>query len=284
MIEVLEHLIEQVALHPKRARVDLYRELMNTETYLLTLDKPLPCDPVMRMTGARSDFSVWADQDPEMGGVWVPIFPVREAVGSFVAERHLEPPRGLEFLWMGHEPGVVFGLLRGVPCFAGLRLYLDGKVSVEIPWPEVRALAEGKLPSDGPQIYELSEPRLVLPRSAKILMGHAPIGGKIENLLVLPEAGHFKSADMRRLVRLNFDGHSALMPCRHFLQALRFSHAEEDDSYSDDMLRALLSFEMYGEAEALCDWLTSADKAGPFVAEACELIAQKTGRNPAAIQ
>jgi hypothetical protein len=50
------------------------------------------------------------------------------------------------------------------------------------------------------------------------------------------------------------------MPCRHFLQLLRFlwgKGAQDSDEYLGSLLESLIGFEMYGEAESLCRWMGS---------------------------
>jgi len=41
MVENLEHLIRRAALDPRLSRTALYKELLRSETYLLTVDAPL---------------------------------------------------------------------------------------------------------------------------------------------------------------------------------------------------------------------------------------------------
>lgn len=280
MVEMLEHLIRQAAEHPRLGRAALYKELLRSETYLLTVDQPIERETVTRVTPADDSFPVWADQDPEMGGVWVPVFPARDSVSSFVSSRHLEPPRGKEFLWMGHKPGAIFGILKGVRCFAGLTLYLDEHRRVQIPWSDVKALAEGRLPSDESEIFELPVARLVLPVGAKLAFGRIKVAGAEHRLLFLPQAGHFHPDDLRQLVRLPMGAEgSALTPCRHFLQILRYVRGgdEQNDRYVEDLLCALIGFQMYGEAEALCDWIVQ--KGGEVYAQvALAAIYARTGR------
>jgi len=49
------------------------------------------------------------------------------------------------------------------------------------------------------------------------------------------------------------------MACRHFLQVLRYLRGSESgergERYVEDLLCSLISFKMYGEAEALCEWI-----------------------------
>src|SRR3989338_824478 len=149
MVENLEHLMRRAFLNPRLPRTALYKELLRSETYFLTVDPPLADGEVKRVTKPDASFPVWADKDPELGGVWVPVFPARDRVRDFVAARKLKTPKGKEFLWMGHMPGQVFGLLRGVRRFAGIKLFLDAGVSVSIPWTEVRTLSEGRIADEG---------------------------------------------------------------------------------------------------------------------------------------
>lgn len=260
MVETLEHLIREAVRHPKKPRAGLYKELLRSETYLLTLDAPLQTAQATRVTRPGETLPVWADKDPELGGVWVPVFPAKDAVARFVAARRLKAPRGKEFLWMGHQPGRVFPLLQGVKCFAGVRLHFDEEATLRLAWPEVRALSQGQIPSERPEIYDLPVARLVLPSGARLAFGSINAGPEAPKgrFLCLPEAGHFRPEDARRLVRLPLSSGTAWMPCRHFLQVLRYlraTGAEDGDAYIDDLLCSLIGFEMYGEAEALCGWL-----------------------------
>ena len=261
MVENLEHLLRRAARDPRASRASLYKELLRSETYLLTVDEPLLNGETKRVTRADASFPVWADKDPELGGVWVPVFPARDRVREFVAARGLKAPRGKEFLWMGHMPGQVFALVRGVRRFAGLKLYLDGDSTVEIAWAEARALAEGRMPIDGPIRHELPLERLVIPAGARLSFGKLkPWEGESKPvLLTMPEAGKFRPEDIRRLVRLPLgEGRHAWTPCRHFLQILHRLKAlglNETGRFFESLLAAQLSFEMYGEAEALCEWL-----------------------------
>jgi hypothetical protein len=258
MVENLEHLIRRAAVSALLPRTALYKELLRSETYLLTVDSPLTGGEVKRVTRADSSFPVWADKDPDLGGVWVPVFPARDRVREFVAARKLKTPKGKEFLWMGHMPGQVFGLLRGVPRFAGIRLFLDAGTSVSVPWSEVRALSEGRAADEGPRRYELPLDRLVVPAGARLSFGRLkPWAGEEKPVLMLmPDAGRFTPEDARRLVRLPLGEKHAWTPVRHFLQMLRRLQVlgGENDRYLEDLFASLLAFEMYGEAEALCEW------------------------------
>ena len=72
----------------------------------------------------------------------------------------------------------------------------------------------------------------------------------------MPAAGKFAPEDMRRLVRLPLGEKHAWMPVRHFLQMMRHLQTlgGEGARYLEALFASLLAFEMYGEAEALCEW------------------------------
>mgnify|MGYP001576222827 CR=1 FL=1 len=258
MVENLEHLIRRASLNPRLSRTALYKELLRSETYLLTVDTPLEEGEIKRVTKPDASFPVWADKDPELGGVWVPVFPARDRVRDFVAARRLKTPKGKEFLWMGHMPGQVFSLLRGVRRFAGIKLFLDPDVSVSLTWTEVRALSEGKIADEGPKRYELPFERLTIPSGARLSFGKMKpwMGEDKPVLMLMPDAGKFTPEDMRRLVRLPLGEKCAWMPARHFLQMMRRLQtlSGAGTRYLEDLFASLLAFEMYGEAEALCEW------------------------------
>lgn len=261
MVESLEHLIRRAARDPRASRAALFRELMRSETYLLTVDDPIADGEIKKVSRSDASFPVWADKDPELGGVWVPVFPARDRVREFVLGRELRAPKGKEFLWMGHMPGQVFGLLRGVRRFAGVRLHLEEGITVSLPWTEVRALAEGRAPAEGPRTYELPQERLVIPAGARLSFGRLrPWAGEDKPvLLFMPGAGRFSPEDLRRLVRLPLGETHAWTPCRHYLQMLKHlragPEAEPGERWLEGLLGAMIAFEMYGEAEAMCDWL-----------------------------
>lgn len=260
MVERMEHLLRRAARDPRAPRAPLYRELLRSETYLLTIDDPIAENETKRVTRADASFPVWADKDPQLGGVWVPLFPARDRVREFVAGRGLRAPKGKEFLWMGHMPGQVFGLLRGISRFAGLKFFLDRDTYVEFSWAEVRELSEGRIPAEGPIHHELPLDRLVIPAGARLSFGRLKPweGEEAPVLLTMPSAGKFHPEDIRRLVRLPLgEGRHAWTPCRHFVQILHSLRAAGADRALESLLASLLAFEMYGEAEAFCEWLAA---------------------------
>ncbi len=256
MVETLEHFIRQANVCPRASRRRLYKELLRSDTYLLNIGEPVEGERVLRLSHRADPVSVWADRDPELGGVWVPVFPARDTVSRFVTIRELTCPEGREFLWMALGPRKVFPLLLGVDCFAGIHLYLDDSRRVAIPWGDVKALSEGRLPDESPAVFEAPVAKLPIPPGTRVAFGR--LAGSEARLLCVPQAGHFRPEDMRRMVRVQVPGGAALTPCRHFLQLLRLvkgGAGGDSGRYYEDLLRALVAFEMYGEAESLCHWL-----------------------------
>ena len=238
----------------------MYAELLRSQTYLLTIDDPISESEIQRVTKADASFPVWADKDSQLGGVWVPLFPARDRVREFVAWRGLRAPKGKEFLWMGHMPGQVFGLLCGIQRFAGLKFHLDRDTFVEFSWAEVRELSQGRIPREAPVLHELPMDRLVIPAGARLSFGRLkPWEGEATPvLLTMPSAGKFRPEDIRRLVRLPLDeGRHAWTPCRHFVQILHSQRLAGSQRALESLLTSLLAFEMYGEAEAFCEWLAA---------------------------
>lgn len=258
MVEKIEHLIRRAARDPRAARAPLYKELLRSETYLLTVDDPIQKGETRRVTRADASFPVWADKDPKLGGVWVPIFPARDRVREFVVARGIRAPKDKEFLWMGHMPGQVFALMRGIRRFAGLKFCLDRETFVELSWAEVRELSQGRLPAESPVCCDLPLDRLVIPAGERLSFGRLRPWAGEENpiLLTMPAAGKFRPEDTRRLVRLPLgDGRRAWTPCRHFIQILHLLREAGAERAVESIVGSLIAFEMYGEAEALCEWL-----------------------------
>ncbi|MDE2237561.1 MAG: hypothetical protein KGK30_06700, partial [Elusimicrobia bacterium] len=256
MVETLEFLIRQAAEQPRHPRGALFRELLRSETFLLSVDAPIGQETATRVSRLDEVLPIWADRDDEQEGAWVPVFPSRDAVAEFVAKGRLQPPKGQEFLWMGYQPGSVFSVLRAVPCFAGIRLYLDRGAVVDVPSSRARELSEGRLPPEAPELYEMPVSRLTLPRGTKLAFTPlaAGPGQPAGRLLRVPDAGHFHADEERKLVRLPLPGAATWMACRHFLQVLRYARRGDCSSgYLEDRLCALMSFQMFGEAEALCE-------------------------------
>jgi hypothetical protein len=184
---------------------------------------------------------------------------------------------------MGHMPGQIFSLMSGIKRFSGLKLFLDKDTTVLISWPEVRALSEGHMPATAPACYELPIDRLVIPAGVRLSFGVLkPWTGEAKPMLMtMPQAGRFQPEDIRRLVRLPLgDGRHAWTPCRHYFQilhTLKELRGKESKNFFENILTSQLAFEMYGEAEALCDWLSVRGQE-PFAWLGLAAIFGRTGR------
>lgn len=144
MIEILEHFISQESRHPQRFRKALYRELLSSDVYLLTIGEPLAEDARDLPADSR-DFLLWAEQK-ESGHFRVPVFPSSEAVATFISARNLKAPAGKEFLWMSQSSQKALAPLLDLSGFSGLDLYLDETGSVPVSQAEAELLARGVLP------------------------------------------------------------------------------------------------------------------------------------------
>ncbi len=146
MVEILEHLISQCALHPDHERARLYAEMMRSELFVLALGK---AGSAKRQDEPRGDFSLWADGDGKDGGVWALVFPSRERAQEYADARGLVAPKGREYFWMGYKPPYLFSMLGRSQNLAGARLYLDERASVRIAREVLSELSEGRVPADG---------------------------------------------------------------------------------------------------------------------------------------
>jgi hypothetical protein len=144
MIEILEHFISQEARHPQKFRKALYRELLSSDVYLLTIGDPL-FKGFNTLPQTSGEFLVWADQKGSEG-FWVPVFPSSESVVTFISARKIKAPKGKEFLWMSQNSSRAFAPLLRLNGFSGLNLYLDEDGSVSVPQTEVELLAHGVVP------------------------------------------------------------------------------------------------------------------------------------------
>ncbi len=277
----LSRLIQEAIGRPAASREALYRRLLENPTQLLYIDapgRPESLGPTPR------NFSVWAHADPLFGGVWVPVFTSRESVASFVDLQELEPGEDREFYWMEHEAGKVYSLLQTVDRFAGILLEPRGGPGLAVGWPEVNALSEGRLPGEAPFLYDLPRAEFRLPSEAKVRVAEMDeeltgLGGRqalFSDVECRPE-------DFRSLVGLRLElgpgpAETVWTPCRHFAAALSgWTKRRPTADSMHFLLRCLSAFEMYGDAEALCERL--ADQ-GEEVFAWLELssIYQRTGR------
>ena len=58
MVETLEHFIRQATEHPRQSRAHLYKELLRSDTYLLTLDDPIKEEQTTRVSKANDTFPI----------------------------------------------------------------------------------------------------------------------------------------------------------------------------------------------------------------------------------
>ena len=214
----------------------------------------------MRGSGApqSAGLSVWAEGDPELDGVWVPVFTSKERASEYVLRRGLHRVETGQFQWVRHEPGQVYSLLQGVTCFAGIYLNPEGEGGVRVEWPEVNALSEGRIPAEIPVLRELPIDECVLPEGVQCRVGRLDrrVFGFDGKQVIFPSAGRLELQDFRSLVRLNLnDDDLAWAPCRHFAAVLRgaldAAHPPEPER-EELLMSSLIQFEMYGEAEAAC--------------------------------
>ncbi len=283
-----EHLIRQARLSPSSGRENLYRQLLSRPTYVIHVGPSGRPDTEIRSMGG-TEFSLWADQDPAFGGVWVPVFSSPERVAQYVQARSVEAPAGQELYWMAHEAGKVYDLLETIDCFAGIRLDPGTDNGVTILWPEVNALSEGRVPPEAPFRFELPLSELRLPKEAKISLApmDLQLTGSDGQQAIFPDVGEPEPEELRSLVALRVGPESeesedmAWAPCRHFALALkRWLESEKGKAgaYADALVRSLIAFEMYGEAEALCLWLGEQDGNEAFSWIFLSAIYGRTGR------
>ena len=287
MDETWDHLFRKARLEPAAPRENLYRRLLSRATYLVHV-APAGLPAMERRWKADEEFSIWADQDPDFGGVWVPVFTSPEKVARYIQAREVAAPAGQDLYWMSHEPGRAWGMLETIDCFAGIRLDpgLDGGLAIS--WPEVNVLSEGRVPCEAPFRYELPMNQLRLPGGARVAF--APMDPELtgsEGLqAVFPDVGRPEPEDLRSLVALNIDPEvadgedTAWAPCRHLALALKrwVESGRGASAYVEALVKCLIAFEMYGEAEAVCNWLGEQEGNEAFAWVFLSAIYGRTGR------
>ncbi|MBI4424985.1 MAG: hypothetical protein HY554_14730 [Elusimicrobia bacterium] len=283
-----DHLIRRARLEPAAGREPLYRRLLSQPTYVIHIGPAGRPDVELR-SRPNDTFSLWVDQDAAFGGLWVPVFSSAEAVARYVAARGVSAPRGQELYWMAHDAGKVYGLLQAVDCFSGIRLDPGADAGVAVGWPEVNALSEGRVPGEAPFRYELPLTQLRIPRGARVAVAKMdPALTGSEGLQAqFPDAGEPEPEELRYWVALKLGpenearDETVWAPCRHFSLALRGWLESENahaGAYADALVRCLMGFEMYGEAEALCDWLSRQDGNEAYAWVFLSAIYGRTGR------
>jgi len=289
MAAELDNVVREAQVRPLASRASLFECLLKSPTYLLRIGEEKLSDDeqrILRGDGASgcSSLSIWAEADAALDGVWVPIFTSEAHASSYVARRALRPPSGRQLHWVRHEPGQVYGLLEAVPCFAGLFLNPEEQGGVRVEWPEANALSEDRLPPDIPVLRSLPVEECPLPRGLPCRVGHLDrkvfgFGGR---QVIFPEAGGLELQDFRSLVHLSLDdGEEAWAPCRHFVSVLRGladGESPEREALEEALLGALISFEMYGEAEAACVRFAADPGRRPSAISKLALVLRRSGR------
>lgn len=238
----LSQLCDTARRRPLAPRKELHTVLRGAKVTVLTASPVTEDD--------RLD--VWADRDPVLGGVWVPVFsdPVRaEAFLGSVAtpdSRSLRCASGL-----AHE---LFTALLEVPRFGGVRLDPEKGGAARLERREVSVLADGLLPSEAPSLHTIEGPTMRLPEGIPCRFGEAdPSYGPSGRRAVFPTVPGLTLHDFRSLVELDLGGRPAWVPCRNFAAALRkaLEAGQESAPLEEALVEALVAFGMFGEAEAL---------------------------------
>ncbi|OIO07715.1 MAG: hypothetical protein AUJ52_09675 [Elusimicrobia bacterium CG1_02_63_36] len=263
-------------------RSGLYEALLSSPTYLLHV-------PGSRGEGSRqslepADLNLWAEPDTELGGIWIPVFSTPEAAARYAGTLESEE----ELIWVGQKPGGVYGLLSAIPRLAGARLDPPGQDVPGLEWEEVRALARGRVPPEGPRLYELPDGPYRMPDGLRGRFGHVSPErvGFDGRQVVFPDEAPLALEDFRRWVRLTLDdGEEAWTPCRHFAALLR-RQADRDRDFALEsvLLAALAAFEMYGDAEALCARLVVEPGRAGFALGELAGIYRRSGRLECALR
>lgn len=263
-------------------RAPLYEALLSSSTYLLHARTESGEDPATSIEPA--DLNLWAESDTELGGIWIPAFSTPEAAARYAATLDSED----ELHWVSQKPGGVYALLAAIPRLAGVRLDPPGEDGPGLEWDELHALAQGRVPPDGPRLYELPDGPYRMPDGLRGRFGHvAPERvGFDGRQVVFPDEAPLALEDFRRWVRLTLDdGQQAWTPCRHFAALLR-RQADRDRDFSLEtvLLAALVEFEMYGDAEALCARLVVEPGRAGFALGELAGIYRRSGRLESALR
>lgn len=238
----LSQLCDTARRRPLAPRKELHTVLRGAKVTVLTASPASEDD--------RLD--IWADRDPVLGAVWVPVFsdPVRaEAFLGSVAtpdSRALRCASGL-----AHE---LFTALLEVPRFGGVRLDPERGGAARLERRDVSVLADGLLPSEAPALHAIEGPTMRLPEGIPCRFGEAdPSYGPSGRRAVFPTVPGLTLHDFRSLVELDLGGQPAWVPCRNFAAALRkaLEAGGESAPLEEALVEALVAFGMYGEAEAL---------------------------------
>ncbi len=242
----LSRLCDEARRRPLASRARLHAGLRGAKVTVIGVSKgdDAPAD---------GGLEVWADRDPVLGGVWVPVFTDPTASEAF-AERAKRPPDRTLRPATGNAVELFSSLLE-VPCFAGVRLDPEGAVSTRLERGDVCALSDKLIPEEAPVLHALAGPAVELPAGIACRFGEPEPGyGPQGRRAVFPEAPGLVLQDFRSLVELELGGEPAWAPCRNYASALAAARLPpgERARLDEALIEALVAFGMYGEAEALC--------------------------------
>lgn len=238
----LSLLTDAARRHPLAPRKELHTLLRAAQVTVLTAST--------EAEAGRLD--VWADRDPVLGGVWVPVFTDSARAEAFLGDVSTPDGRTLRCAsGLAHE---LFSALLEVPRFGGVRLDPQQSGAARLERREVSVLADGLLPEEAPSLHALQGAPMALPEGIPCRFGEAdPSYGPSGRRAVFPTVPGLTLHDFRSLVELDLGGSPAWVPCRNLVSALRkaLDSAEDPAALEESLVEALVGFGMYGEAEAL---------------------------------
>ena len=228
---------------------------------------------------AQESLEIWADKDPVLGGLWIPVFSRKPEADSF-RERMARP--GERPLKAVSGPAAeLFGAILEVPRFSGVKVDPNARSSARLERAEVSALAAGTIPPEAPALHSLGGVRVSLPDGIPCRFGEAdPSFGPPGRRALFPAAPGLALQDFRSLVELDLSGTVAWVPCRNFAAALASAPCEKGrrSEVDETLMEALVSFGMLGEAEALCERLGAEAERSAWAAGHLGRILRRSGR------
>ncbi|PCI37459.1 MAG: hypothetical protein COB53_06285 [Elusimicrobia bacterium] len=269
-LSLLAECIQAAAADSFAPRKSLFEALLAQKTYLLDAETKDSCD--------GSELNLWAEEDSDLGGIWVPLFSTAESAMGYAQSLQTEDA----LRCVSQAPGRVFELLTAIPRIAGVRLDPPGEEVAGLEWSELRALSEGRLPDEGPHLYDLPDGPFPMPSGLRGRFGQleaSRVGFKGRQV-VFPDEAPLALEDFRRWVRLTLDDHEeAWTPCRHFAALMRRKASfDHDPQLETELIAALIEFEMYGDAEAVCGRLVLEPGRAGFSLGQLARIYRRSGR------
>lgn len=267
------------ALAPRR---EMYEALLAAPTYLLHAGEGKGAGHEAEL--GASDLNLWAEPDTALGGVWVPLFSTPQSAARYA--RSLESEERLR--WVSQAPGRVYALLTAIGRIAGARLDPAGGDGAGLEWTDLHALSQGRIPEDGPRLYELPADSFRMPEGLRGRFGKLEPSrvGFAGRQVVFPDEAPLALEDFRRWVRLTLDdGGAAWTPCRHFAILLAGKAArEQDPELEAQLIAVLIEFEMFGDAEAVCARLVLNPGRAGFALGQLARVYRRSGRLAACVR